>query len=188
MNSSFRYLLSRTTTAQSNSTLLVCMLNPSTADEEKNDPTISRICRLAENGGFSRLLVLNLFAIRATNPTDIWFHKDPIGVENWRTWDEVLQRLLPGEDSISVAWGRAPSSRSKLLQFFPALIEASNRLQQWPSLLTTWVRNLDGSPRHPLYINKNTKLQPYNLHCYIKDLLQRNNVEMSLIDGKFSKE
>lgn len=151
------------------------MLNPSTADEEKNDPTISRVCRLAENGGFSRLLVLNLLSIRATDPTDIWSHEDPLGVDNWRTWDGVLKELIPDRDSISVAWGRAPVGRRKLLRFVPVLVEASRRLKLWTGPLMTWVRNLDGSPRHPLYIKVQTELQPYDIDSYVKDILQRNS-------------
>jgi hypothetical protein len=148
------------------------MLNPSTADEEKDDPTISRVCRLAENGGFSRLLVLNLLGIRATKPADIWFHEDPLGVDNWRTWDGVLKELIPDRDSISVAWGRAPRSRSQLLWFIPVLVEASRHLKVWPIPLMTWVQNRDGSPRHPLYIRLQTELQPYDLDSYVRNLLQ----------------
>ncbi len=175
MSSKYRYLLSRNTTSPSSRVLLVCMLNPSTADEEKDDPTISRVCRLAENGGFSQLLVLNLLGIRATKPADIWFHEDPLGVDNWRTWDGVLKELIPDRDSISVAWGRAPRSRNQLLRFIPVLVEASRHLKVWPIPLMTWVQNRDGSPRHPLYIRLQTELQPYDLDSYLRNLLQHNN-------------
>jgi hypothetical protein len=175
VNPNYRYLLSRDTAAPSNRVLLVCMLNPSTADEEKNDPTISRLCRLAENGGFSRLLVLNLLAVRATNPMDIWLHKNPLGADNWQTWDGVLKELIPDRDSIAVAWGRAPGGRRELLRFTPILVEASRRLKVWPGPIMTWVQNLDSSPRHPLYISVATRLQPYDLDNYVRALLQRNS-------------
>jgi len=153
------------------------MLNPSTADEKKNDPTISRVCRLAENEGYGRLLVLNLLAVRATNPSDIWVHEDPLGVDNYRTWDKVLkEELIPERDSICVAWGRTPKDRRHLLHFLPALVEASCRLKLWTEPLMTWVRNIDGSPRHPLYIRTQTKLQPYDLDTYVKNILQRNSI------------
>lgn len=176
MSPNYRYLLSRNIKSSSSRVLLVCMLNPSTADEEKDDPTISRVCRLAENGEFSRLLVLNLLGIRATNPADIWSHENPLGVDNWRTWDDVLKELIPDRDSISVAWGRAPKNRRQLLRFIPVLVEASRHLKVWPRPLMTWVQNLDGSPRHPLYIRLQTELQPYDLDSYVKNLLRRNKL------------
>ncbi len=177
MNPSYRYLLTRNITATSNRVLLVCMLNPSTADEEKNDPTISRVCRLAENGGYGRLLVLNLLGVRATNPMDIWSHENPQGIDNWKTWEYVLKDLVPERDNVCVAWGRAPVARNQLCQFIPALVEASFYLKVWTQPLMTWVKNADGSPRHPLYIKVHTKLQPYDLDSYIKYLLERNKLK-----------
>jgi hypothetical protein len=165
----YRYLLSRQVKATSSRVLLVCMLNPSTADETQNDPTILRVCRLAEQGGFGRLLVLNLLGIRATKPLDIWLHDDPLGVDNWQTWDRVLQELVPSRDGIAVAWGRAPIKRSQLLRFRGVLVEAADRLQRCPISLMTWVQNLDGSPRHPLYISMAQELQPYDLGYYMKN-------------------
>lgn len=170
----YRYRLSRNITSPSSRVLLVCMLNPSTADDQKDDQTISRVCCLAENGGFSRLLVLNLLGIRATKRADIWLHQDPVGVENWRTWDDVLKELNPDQDSISVAWGCAPRSRRQLLRFIPVLVEASRHLKVWQKPLMTWVKNRDGSPRHPLYIPAQTKLQHYDLDSYVSNLLQQN--------------
>ncbi|MBW4538982.1 MAG: DUF1643 domain-containing protein [Myxacorys chilensis ATA2-1-KO14] len=170
MNLEYRYQLSRNISTLSNRVLLVCMLNPSTANEEKNDPTISRVCRLAENAGFGRVLVLNLLAIRATNPADIWLHEDPLGADNWGTWHKVLEELIPDRDAISVAWGKAPTRRDQLSRFVPILVEASHCLKVWSLPLMTWVHNLDGSPRHPLYISVRTELQPYNLDSYIERL------------------
>lgn len=173
MSSNYRYILSRNIAAISNRVLLVWMLNPSTADEEKNDPTISRVSRLAKNEGYGRLLVLNLLAVRATNPSDIWSHQDPFGEDNWQTWDNALKELNPNRDTISVAWGRAPKGRNQR-QFIHALVKASCCLKSWASPIMTWVENLDGSPRHPLYIGANTELQPYDLDSYVGDILQRN--------------
>ncbi len=151
------------------------MLNPSTADEQKDDPTISRVCRLAENGGFNRLLVLNLLGIRATNPVDIWLHEDPLGADNWRAWDSALKELVPDRDSISLAWGRAPTQRNQLVKFTPVLVEAARRLKVWSGPLMTWVQNLDGSPRHPLYIRVQTELQAYDLDSYVDRVLKHHN-------------
>lgn len=186
MNSIYRYLLSRTTRVPNNRILLVCMLNPSTADEEKNDSTISRVIRLAENGGYGKLLVINLLAIRATNPSDIWLHQDPFGQDNWQTWDNTLKQLDSSRDTISVAWGRAPTGRNQR-QFIHALVKASCCLKSCASPIMTWIENRDGSPRHPLYIGATTELQPYNLDIYIEKLLQSNSKQLSNDLGSLSQ-
>lgn len=106
---------------------------------------------------------------------NIWSHEDPVGIDNWQTWDNTLKQLDPERDTISVAWGRAPKGRNQSLQFIHALVKASCCLKSWASPIMTWVENLDGSPRHPLYIRANTELQPYNLDSYVGDLLQRDS-------------
>jgi hypothetical protein len=165
-------------TGTSNRSLLIWMLNPSTADEEKNDPTISRVCRLAENEGYSRVLVVNLFAVRATRSSDLWLHQDPFGQDNWQTWENTLKEMNPDRDTVCVAWGRSPKGRNRLLQFISALVKASQCLKFWTGSIMTWRQNLDGSPRHPLYISYHTKLQSYNLNSYVEDLLASYSSKM----------
>jgi hypothetical protein len=57
-------------------------LNPSTADETENDPTIRRCIRFAQDWGYSGLCMTNLFAFRATEPKDMLLHPDPVGQDN----------------------------------------------------------------------------------------------------------
>ena len=168
MKSQYRYTLSRTVNILSNRLLLVCMLNPSTADEQTNDPTISRLCRLTESNGFGNLKVINLLGVRETNPQNIWLHGDPVGEENWKIWNQVIKSLNPNEDMISVAWGRSPKSQKHLTLYRPILKQASFYLDIWKNPLMTWITNVDGSPRHPLYINANEKLKSYNLNSYLE--------------------
>ncbi|MCU7816788.1 MAG: DUF1643 domain-containing protein [Candidatus Thiodiazotropha sp. (ex Rostrolucina anterorostrata)] len=56
-------------------------LNPSTADEYENDPTIRRCIRFAKDWGFGGLYMANLFAIRATKPKIMKAHHAPIGIK-----------------------------------------------------------------------------------------------------------
>ena len=173
MSFKYRYILSRKITKQSDSTLLVCMLNPSTADDEVDDPTIASVCRLARKNGFSRILVLNLFALRATKPQDMWTHEAPIGPDNWDTWRKVLGELDPTKDIVALAWGRSQKGSHKK-RFTEALIQASHQLKKWDGKIMTWVMNADGSPRHPLYIKTDTNLQKYSLEQYLEQLNCRN--------------
>ncbi len=84
----YRYSLWRTWDLSKPSCLFV-MLNPSTADANRNDPTILRCIRYAEAWGFGELLVGNLFAYRATNKAVMKRQTNPVGPQN----DETLRHL-----------------------------------------------------------------------------------------------
>ena len=62
--------------------VMIIGLNPSTADEKVNDPTISRCISFARSWGYGGVCVTNLFGFRATSPTHLKAHHDPIGKEN----------------------------------------------------------------------------------------------------------
>ncbi|MGF6870951.1 DUF1643 domain-containing protein [Paraburkholderia sp. MM5477-R1] len=80
----YRYILTRAADSMCpmKTAAVFVMLNPSTADEEQDDPTIRR-CR-----GFARLWdcngisVANLYALRSTDPAGLWVHPDPVGPDN----------------------------------------------------------------------------------------------------------
>lgn len=149
---------------------MVCMLNPSTADETKDDPTIASLRRLTKNNDFAKLIVVNLFALRATNPTTMLSHISPVGPQNWDTWAKVLRELNPSEDTVALAWGRAPKVIHSKQIFQSALYQASKQLDNWTGRVTTWLINADGSPRHPLYIKSSTPLRNYSLDKYLRSM------------------
>ena len=76
-------------------------LNPSTADETKDDPTICKCINYAKDWGYGGLCMANLFAFRATYPSDMKEVQDPIGPEN----DAWLKRLAKDAGVIVGAWG-----------------------------------------------------------------------------------
>ena len=81
--------------------LLYVMLNPSTADELRNDPTIERCQRRAVQLGFGGMQIANLFGWRATRPQDLRRAKLPVGPEN----DALLKDWHAGADMTLAAWG-----------------------------------------------------------------------------------
>lgn len=119
-------------------TLTFIGLNPSTADETNDDPTIRRCIRFARDWGFDRLKMVNLYAFRATDPRDLWLADDPVGPEN----DHNLSLAFGGSDKIVAAWG-ANARPDRLAQF----AETFGGWQFWALGLTK-----DGAPRHPLYM------------------------------------
>jgi hypothetical protein len=73
----YRYSLSRSWDFRGGN-LNIIMLNPSTADHEVDDPTITRCVERAKRLGFGGLVVTNLFAFRATYPVDLASARDPV--------------------------------------------------------------------------------------------------------------
>lgn len=136
----YRYALSRRWGP--GSTVVFVMLNPSTADAFKVDPTVNRCLGFARAWGHEELVVLNLFALRSTDPKALYTAKHPVGGLN----DSALA-LIPTEATVVCAWG-----------VHGAL---NNRGAQVREMLTGWGRELhhlgltrDGEPKHPLYLRK----------------------------------
>ncbi|WP_318521858.1 DUF1643 domain-containing protein [Photobacterium leiognathi] len=112
-------------------------LNPSTADETEDDPTIRRCINFAKSWGYGGLCMANLFAYRATQPEDMKRASDPIGDKN----DETLILLAQNAGVIVGAWGNDGIflNRSEDVR---ALISELNVLKV----------NKSGEPAHPLYL------------------------------------
>lgn len=138
----YRYLLLRKISKNGGRVLFVC-LNPSTADESKDDPTIRRCIGFARYWGFSGLIVANLFAYRATSPEDLKKALDPVGPKN----DDWLRAASSEADLTVVAWGNHGLFKERFVAVLPLL---SN-----PKCFG--VTNL-GMPRHPLYISRSNPL------------------------------
>lgn len=120
-------------------------LNPSTADERHDDPTLVRCLRFAKEWGFSGLYMANLFAYRATNPRALTKVIDPIGVEN----DKWLIDLSQRSETVVGAWGNRGRylNRSSLVS---ALIPDMKCIK----------RNKSGEPAHPLYQKSTASVIP----------------------------
>lgn len=119
-------------------------LNPSTADESRDDPTIRRCRRFALDWGFGALYMANLFALRATDPRVMTSDHEPIGDEN----DQWLKALTQNAGIIICAWGVHGTHRARNQEVL-AMLEA-HPLQ---CLGTTQ----HGHPRHPLYVKASTQ-------------------------------
>ena len=142
----YRYALSRTWDGKKK-TILFIGLNPSTADEKIDDPTIRRCINYAQNWGYGSLLMVNLFAYRATIPTELKNVKNPIGNDN----DLHIVELLKKVDLAVAAWGNEGS-----------LLNRDKEVKKLiPNLMCLKI-NKSGQPAHPLYQKKDLKLIKYS--------------------------
>jgi len=143
----YRYLLTRTWDP-TRPKLLFAMLNPSTATEVQNDPTVERCERRARALGFGAFRVTNIFAFRATDPRVMRAQPDPIGPGN----DAALAASAHWADQVICAWGGHGAHLGRGRQ-----VEALLRATGYPLYHLGLTR--DGQPRHPLYIAYATQPQ-----------------------------
>jgi hypothetical protein len=141
----YRYWLSRRL-GKGERTVLFVGLNPSTADAQKDDPTIRRCVGFARKWSFDWLLMGNLYAYRSTDPKVLpKLQVDPIGSMN----QETLKWMTHKSELVVAAWG-------------------NNHLDGNANTLADWILSLshtrclginkNGSPKHPLYVPRATAL------------------------------
>jgi hypothetical protein len=101
----YRYLLEIALRATPSPRLVVVMKNPSTASQTRSDPTIGKVKAWACRHGFGAVAVVNLFALRATQPSVLnrYSYADSVGPEN----DRIVQAVCMEADRVVVAWGEA---------------------------------------------------------------------------------
>lgn len=147
----YRYLLTREWDAARDRVLFV-MLNPSTATEVQNDPTVERCERRARALGFGAVRVANIFAFRATDPKVMRAQNDPIGPANDAALIDSATLWRP--DRVICAWGAhgAHMARGAAVQ---ALLRQTGA-PLWHLGLTA-----AGAPRHPLYIGYDRQPEPW---------------------------
>lgn len=120
---------------------LFVMLNPSTATEVQNDPTVERCERRSRALGFGGFRVTNIFAWRDTDPRKMRAASQPIGPEN----DATILDGAAWADRIICAWG----THGAYLDRGPQ-VEALLRATTLP--LHHLGLTKEGHPKHPLYI------------------------------------
>jgi len=144
----YRWWLSRALPGDGQGVVCFVMLNPSTADGKLDDPTIRRCIGFARAWGFGRLSVRNLFALRATDPSELATANDPTGGE--RGDNELMAARTA--DLVVCAWGAHRFARQRAIQ----------AIGMWGKTpLSCLGTTKHGYPRHPLFVRANKELEPY---------------------------
>lgn len=140
----YRYLLTRVWDPAGPRALFV-MLNPSTATEVQNDPTVERCERRARTLGFGAFRVTNIFAFRATDPREMRAQADPVGPENDRAILDSVDWAAGPRAQVVCAWGThgAHLDRGAAVE---RLLRGTGRELFHLGLTKA------GAPKHPLYI------------------------------------
>jgi hypothetical protein len=116
-------------------------LNPSTANETHNDPTIRRVINFAKEWDFGGIYMCNLFAVVSTDPKILNTELNPIG-DN----DMFLQHYAKDSELILFAWGNFKEAKERaevIIKLFPGAYCLG--------------KNINGTPKHPLYVRGNVK-------------------------------
>lgn len=126
------------------------LLNPSTADAMKDDPTVSRMGWRARQMGFGGLIIANIFAYRSTDPEDLYHIYDPIGFEN----DVHIAQEMKRCKVTICGWGKHGNYMGRGISVLNLL-----RMEG----ITPYVLGLngDGTPKHPLYLSYAAKPVPH---------------------------
>jgi hypothetical protein len=141
----YRYALWREWDA-SKPTVVFCGLNPSTADETVDDPTVRRELGFARDWGFGRYVKVNAYGLRSTDPKGLWRVTDPRGPDNFLAIKvhcfEAMTKRTGG--LFVAAWGNNIQERDafelrRLLRFEGVKVHALKITKQ-------------GNPSHPLYL------------------------------------
>lgn len=124
-------------------------LNPSTADERVDDPTVRRCILYARAWGFDAMRMLNIFAFRATDPADMKAEPDPVGEGN----DEALFQYTRDASMVVACWGAHGTYLGRGVKV--------RRMLEPTVELHALALTKSGHPGHPLYLRAD--LKPFSL-------------------------
>lgn len=137
----YRYHLARTWN-KGDGTVTFIMLNPSTADADRDDPTIKKCIKFARAWGYGAIMVGNLYAFRATDPKEMLAAADPVGPENDKFLTHMALTAARKGELLVGAWGaNARSDRVAAVRALPGM----HRL-----LALSLTKS--GQPGHPLFL------------------------------------
>lgn len=150
----YRYYLERIWDNKKHAIAFI-MLNPSTATEEVMDPTVKRCYNFAHDWGYGSLIVGNLFALRATNPKELYKSEDPVGGEN----DKYIQMIHKTTAKTILAWGEHGNYKDRGAHVYTLIKQLNGGAWHSPYCLKT---TSTGQPMHPLYIKMDTLPKEYS--------------------------
>lgn len=151
---------------------LICVgINPSTAAPDDLDNTLKSVDRVARHNGYDSFIMFNVYAQRATDPDDMELtYNQALHAENMKAFDYALSLDRTGTPAIWAAWGTIIEKRPYLPACVRDMIELGNAHHAvWYS---AGKRSKKGHPHHPLYLRKDSLLEPFDVDGYLNTLEQ----------------
>lgn len=150
---------------------LICVgINPSTAAPNALDNTLKSVERIALGNGYDSFIMFNVYAQRATRPDDMEKACNPaLHQENMAAFRWALEQTKTGSSAIWAAWGAIIEKRAYLSDCLSDMIRIGRELD------ATWysagARSKKGHPHHPLYLRKDSGLDPFDAALYVEQVL-----------------
>lgn len=149
---------------------LICIgINPSTAAPDNLDNTLKSVERVALHNGYDSFIMFNVYAQRATNPDDM----EPacnldLHQENMNAFDYVLSLDKAGAPAVWAAWGTIIEKRD----YLPGCVRDMIRIGEARNAVwySAGKRSKKGHPHHPLYLRKDSVLEPFDVSGYLDRL------------------
>lgn len=149
---------------------LICIgINPSTASPMNLDNTLKSVERIALNNGFDSFIMFNVYAQRATRPEDmdkefnLELHK-----ENMKAFEYILS-ISESNPAVWAAWGNIIEMRPYLKDCLRDMLDLGKKYE------ANWVCvgpiSKKGHPHHPLYLKKDSTIDPFDIQTYIDEVL-----------------
>ena len=159
----YRYILGTAGTKP-----LICIgVNPSTAAPGDLDPTLKSVERVALHNGFDSFIMFNVYAQRATRPQDMEKERnEALHRENMAAFAYALS--LSPAPAVWAAWGTVIEQRCNLPQCVLDMVDIGEQYgARW---FTAGARSKKGHPHHPLYLRKDSVLEPFDARAYCAGL------------------
>ena len=146
---------------------LICIgINPSTAAPDDLDNTLKSVERVALHNGYDSFIMFNVYAQRATNPDDMEPACNPaLHQENMEAFDYVLSLDKAGAPAVWAAWGTIIEKRD----YLPGCVRDMIRIGETRNAVwySAGKRSKKGHPHHPLYLRKDSVLEPFDVSSYL---------------------
>ena len=149
---------------------LICIgINPSTAAPDALDNTMKSVERVALYNGYDSFIMFNVYAQRATNPDDMELtYNSELHQENMKAFDYALSLDRSGTPAVWAAWGTIIEKRD----YLPACVRDMIRIGEARNAVwySAGKRSKKGHPHHPLYLRKDSVLEPFDVKGYLDAL------------------
>ncbi len=163
--SEYRYILGTRGTKP-----LICIgINPSTAAPDALDNTLKSVERIALHNGFDSFIMFNVYAQRATNPDDMeQTYNQQLHQENMKAFTYALSLDRDHTPAVWAAWGTIIEKRDYLPSCVKDMIALGKTYHaQW---FSAGKRSKKGHPHHPLYLRKDSPLEPFDVEAYLDSI------------------